>query len=91
MVKLEPESGGEYSFHATQPGPPGQTGQAGQSLNAPDLPPSAIVAAIRQSAAAASGRRPMMHPVDMDANEILKVSYRARVDRAWLSVCTWVS
>ena len=75
MVKLEPESGGEYSFHATQAG---QTGQAGQSLNAPDLPPSAIVAAIRQSAAAASGRRPMMHPVDMDANEILKVSYPSK-------------
>ena len=72
MVKLEPElEGGEYSFHAQLPPPPGPNGP-----NAPDLPPAAIVAAIRQSAAAASGagRRPMMHPVDMDANEIMKVN-----------------
>ena len=31
------------------------------------------------AAAAASGRRPMMHPVDMDANEILKVRYIQKI------------
>ena len=75
VVKLEPEQGGEYSFHAhthdTAPPPPPPPPPAGPPLNAPDLPPAAIAAAIRQSAAV--GRRPMMHPVDMDANEILKV------------------
>ena len=77
VVKLEPElEGREYSFHAQDPSsgphpPPPQP----PGPNAPDLPPGAIVAAIRQSAAAAAGRRPMMYPVDMDANEVLKVKY----------------
>ena len=74
VVKLEPE-GGEFSFHATSGPPPSQPPPPPPppGPNAPDLPHGAIVAAIRQSAAAAAGRRPMMHPVDMDANEILKV------------------